>query len=176
MAETLSDLLTRCRGGDQDAYQVVIRRFQSKALDLAATLIGDRHLAEDAVQNAFWTAFTRLDQLREPDAFAGWFRQIVRTEAVRIARKKHPNRQTEMDEPIDNLSPHTIAAGQELRQLVQQAFDALPETNRQTAEMFYLDEQSCAQVAQKLSVPAGTVRRRLYDARQQLRKFLQGYL
>ncbi|MHC4551712.1 MAG: RNA polymerase sigma factor, partial [Planctomycetota bacterium] len=80
MAELLTDLLERCQHGDPAAYQAIVRRFQGKGLDLASSLIGDRHLAEDAVQNAFLTAFSRMDQLREPAAFAGWFRQIVRTE------------------------------------------------------------------------------------------------
>ena len=176
MAELLADLLERCRKGDQSAYQVVVKRFQNKALDLAKALIGDRHLAEDAIQGAFLTAFCRLNQLREPAAFVGWFRQIVRTEALRVLRKNSRNREKVVDYQSNQLSPLEKVELEELRQLIHQALSGLSKSNRQTAELFYLDEQSCAQVAHTLNVPTGTVKRRLYDTRQKLRDILLDYV
>ena len=176
MAELLADLLERCRKGDQFAYQVVVKRFQNKALDLAKALIGDRHLAEDAIQEAFLTAFCRLNQLREPAAFVGWFRQIVRTEALRVVRKNSRNREKVVGYQSNQLSPLEKIELEELRQIIHQALSGLSESSRETAELFYLDEQSCAEVAQTLNVPNGTVKRRLHDTRQKLRDILLGYI
>ena len=87
MKELIDDLLKRFQKGDQSAFRIIVKRFQGKALDLAESIIGDRHQAEDAVQTAFMLAFSRLNQLREIEAFPGWLRQIVRTEALKIIRK-----------------------------------------------------------------------------------------
>ena len=176
MTELLADLLGRCRKGDQSAYQVVVKRFQNKALDLAKALIGDRHLAEDAIQEAFLTAFCRLNQLREPAAFVGWFRQIVRTEALKVVRNNSRNREKVVDYQSNQPSPLEKVELEELQQIIHQALSGLSESSRQTAELFYLDEQSCAQVAHTLNVPKGTVKRRLYDTRQKLRDILLSYV
>ena len=81
MAELLNELLARCRRGDGQAVRTLVQRFGDSVRALARALLDDEHLAEDAVQAALLTAVQRLDQLRQPEAFAGWLRQIVRTEA-----------------------------------------------------------------------------------------------
>ncbi|MFC1677869.1 RNA polymerase sigma factor [Planctomycetota bacterium] len=176
MTELLADLLERCRKGEQSAYRVVVKRFQDKALDLAQALIGDRHLAEDAIQQGFLVAFCRLDQLREPAAFPGWFRQIVRTQALRIAHKNSKKKERSVEYQDNRLSPAEKLELEELRQIVRQALSELPKSSRETAELFYLDEQNCTEVADTLNIPKGTVKRRLYDTRQKLRDMLLGYI
>jgi RNA polymerase sigma factor (sigma-70 family) len=176
VAELLIEVLQRCRKGEQAAFKEIVRRFQSKALDLARSLIGDKHLAEDAVQSAFLKTFCRLSQLRQAEAFPGWFRQIVRTEALKVIRKNDKSRQEVAEQDGNQLSPIERIEREELRQIVRKSLFELSRDNRQTAELFYLDEQSCAEVANILNVPAGTVKRRLYDVRQKLQDVLGGYL
>lgn len=176
MTELLADLLERCRKGDQSAYHILVRRFQAKALDLAAALVGDRHLAEDVIQEAFLTAFSRLNQLRQPEAFAGWFRQIVRNQALKTARKNDKAKEELVEHQGKQLTPAENIERQELRQIVCKALAELPKSSRETAELFYLDQQSYIEVANTLNVPKGTVKRRLHDARQQLRGMLLGYV
>src|SRR5689334_4382413 len=74
----------------QAAFGEVVRRFQDMAYGYAYAALGDPHLAEDAVQEAFVAAWHRLDQLREAAAFPGWFRRILRTECRRLTRGKRP--------------------------------------------------------------------------------------
>jgi RNA polymerase sigma-70 factor (ECF subfamily) len=64
----------------------------------------------------------------------------------------------------------------ETRLLVREALAALPPAGRETAELFYLDEYNCAEVAELLHVPKGTVKRRLHDARSRLRDLLLGQI
>lgn len=176
MVETLADLLERCRKGDRSAFEIIVKRYQGKALDLAKALIGDRHLAEDAVQEAFLTAFCRLDQLREPAAFVGWFRQIVRRRVLQIVSKNGQAQELVADYAVSDLSPSGKIELIELREMIRKALAELSEPTQKTAELFYLDEQSCGQVARKLDVPVGTVKRRLYDARGKLRDLLREYV
>lgn len=176
MADLLAELLERCRSGDDSAYRTIVKRFQNKAFDLAKAILRDKHLAEDAVQEAFLSAFSKLSQLREPKAFPGWFRQIVRTEARRIILKKNKLSNDVKQEKNTELSPIERAELEELRKIVRQALKELPQTSRQTAELFYMDERSYIDIAQILDVPRGTVKSRLYEARQRLRNILLGYV
>jgi RNA polymerase sigma factor (sigma-70 family) len=173
VAELLSELLARCRRGDADAAAILVARFQPRAVEFAAALLGDEHLAEDAVQSAFVKALGRLNDLREADAFPGWFRQIVRTEALQLLRQRSTT-SPPADESVV-ADPSDAAGREELRELVRSALAALPPRGRETAELFYLDELDCPEVARRLDVPTGTVKRRLHDARKKLRALLLGY-
>ena len=75
--EEIEKLVRRARDGDARAYGHLVRRLQSAALSRARHMLGDYHLAEDAVQEAFVAAYADLGTLREPAAFAGWLLRIV---------------------------------------------------------------------------------------------------
>jgi RNA polymerase sigma-70 factor (ECF subfamily) len=181
VAQLLGELLERIRrDGDPGAVTTLVTRFQPWALDFArALLAGDAHLAEDAVQAAFVVALERLGDLRDDDAFPGWFRQILRTEAHRIARTR---RDASTGEATDHLagreaqaSPGDAVLGDERVQLVHAALASLSRPGREAAELFYLEQLDVAEVAERLAVPRGTVKRRLHDARRQLRGLLLPY-
>jgi len=178
MAERLGQLLRKCRDGDDAAVTLLVRRFRTRALDLAGALTGDDHLAEDAVQTAFLDALARLDDLREPEAFPGWFRQIVRTRCNRIVRRKREHPTPEIAESATDAqgSPFDDVERRERVTVVRAALALLPADQRETAERFYLADQSCADIADRMNVPRGTVKRRLHDVRHRLRGMLLGYV
>jgi RNA polymerase sigma factor (sigma-70 family) len=176
-AELLSELLVRCRAGDESAVAELVRRFRPWAVDFAAALLGgDFHLAEDAVQAAFLITLSRLGELREPNAFAGWFRQIVRTETRRIGRRRGNHVVVEVTDdaaPTDRASPLDAVELDERRAAVRAAIESLPRRASETAALHYLEELEIREVAQRLSIPSGTVKRRLHDAREKLRERLK---
>jgi len=175
--ESLPELLGGCRAGDEAAIAELVRRFQTWGIDLARALVDDAGLAEDVVQEAFVTALQQLDRLREPMAFPGWFRQIVRTHANRVTRKRREVAVADMEGAVrEECSAPDALAQEELRECVRDAVRNLPAAGRATAELFYLDERSCGEVADLLGVPTGTVKRRLHDARKRLRDMLLGYV
>ena len=176
MADLLEELLARCAKGDQEATAELVCRFLRYAMNLAVHILEDRHLAEDAVQEAFLTAFDRLEDLRTPAAFPGWLRQIVRTHATRARRRlESTNRLAER--AVDRrLSPAEQIETEERKRQVRVALASLPDRSRETAELFYLNELDHYRVAEVLNVPTGTVKRRLHDARRHLRDQLAPYL
>ncbi|MBN2311423.1 MAG: sigma-70 family RNA polymerase sigma factor [Candidatus Hydrogenedentes bacterium] len=177
MTEKLDSLLAACRAGDSDAIARWVARFRPRALAVARGFVADEGLAEDAVQEAFVAALDRLDGLRDADAFPTWFRQVVRTYALRIVRNRRelPGAD-DFERPSDTPSPREHAHRAELARIVRDAFRALSGPGRETAELFYLEERSCAEVAGILNVPEGTVKRRLHDVRGRLRGMLLGSL
>jgi RNA polymerase sigma factor (sigma-70 family) len=177
VSEGLTDLLRRCQDGQPSAVSALVTRFQPWALDLACAFVPDDGLAEDAVQEAFVAALTRLGDLRDPVAFPGWFRQIIRTHASRITRKRREVLLPAAPEPVGSFpSPSVALERGEIRELVRKALAGLPPAGRETAKLFYLDEHSCGEVADLLQVPTGTVKRRLHDARKRLRGMLLGHI
>lgn len=176
----LAPLIEQCRKGDGEAIERLVRQFQERAGNYANAILRDADLAEDAVQEAFVAALQSLGQLRDAEAFPLWFRRIVRTQAIRILRHRR-----ELPLPLDEGDHQAVATQEtpirriereELARRVREALQTLPEASRQAAELFYLDELSCAQTAETLQIPLGTVKRRLHDARRQLRDILAGSL
>jgi RNA polymerase sigma-70 factor (ECF subfamily) len=169
--ELLPELLERCRDGDRQAAERLVRRFYNYALTLARALVDDSQ-TEDVVQEAMLTMLAHLDQVRDPHAFAGWLRQIVRTHAARAARRRSPLLGLAEEPPVYH-SPADRAQLHELCQQVRAALACLPLAGQQTARLYYIDGLDQRQIAIQLAVPVGTVKRRLYDARVKLRKILR---
>jgi RNA polymerase sigma-70 factor (ECF subfamily) len=177
VAELLSELLPRCRRGDHDAVAVLVNRFQPWAIDFATALLhGDTHLAEDVVQAAFVVALARLGDIRDPRAFPGWLRQIIRTECQRIARGRREAAEITRDRPSRATSPVETVEARERARIVREAIAALSRRSRETAELYYLEQLDGATIAERLMIPPGTVKRRLHDAREALRGLLLGYV
>src|SRR6476646_525005 len=88
--DSLTALVIAAQAGDLDAFGQVVERFQRMAYAVAYTMLGDAHLAEDVVQEAFIEAYICLPKLREPAAFPGWFRRIVLKRGDRLVRGKTP--------------------------------------------------------------------------------------
>jgi RNA polymerase sigma factor (sigma-70 family) len=177
VALMLRELLGQCRNGEEEAIVELVRRFQPWALNLARAFVLDADLAEDAVQESFVDALKRLPDLRDPDAFPGWFRQIIRTHACRITRSRREVVGETNDEVASGQpSPRQSAERKETAVVVREALASLPPQGREAVELFYLEERSCREIAGSLRIPEGTVKRRLHDARRRLRGMLLGYV
>lgn len=171
--EQLRALVTEARLGNLAAFGRLVESFQQMALGLAYARLRDAHLAEDAAQEAFLQAYHDLPTLRRPEAFPKWFRQIVLKHCDRLTRRKriptvpegHAG-QTESGDP----RPSERLESQELKDCVLQAIEALPERQQVTTKLFYVDGLSQKQVAEFMEVPVSTVKKRLYEARQEMKR------
>lgn len=177
MADTLSEVIAKCAAGDEQAVATLVERFQPWALDFAAAILDDRSMAADVVQESFVAALEKLTDLREADAFPGWFRQIIRTHASRVNRRR-TDRLLPEDYEVQSagLTPRDEAHKRQLEKEVRRAVTSLPQPSRQTTELFYFAEMPHAEIAARMRVPVGTVKRRLHDARKTLRSVLTGRL
>ncbi len=163
----LQTLVGQSREGNLRAFEELVRRFQDMAHGYAYSILGDFHLAEDAAQEAFIEAFYKLDTLREPAAFPGWFRKIVFKQCDRITRRKVL--------PVAPLEEGRHVAGKraarnELHDGVLEAVQGLPETQRETTTLYYINGYSQAEIAEFLEVPLTTVQKRLHDSRRKLKE------
>jgi RNA polymerase sigma factor (sigma-70 family) len=138
-------------------------------------LLNDTHLAEEAVQEAFVAALLRLPDLRKDEAFPAWFRQIVRTQAHRILRKRNePTCEVLLDSPAGEPSPPENLERREQMEALRAALQQLPVAGRETVQLHYMEGRSIGEISAALGLPSGTVKRRLHDARVRLRDLLLG--
>ena len=164
----LESLVERAREGDADAYGVLVRRFQDMAVGYGYSILRDFHLAEDAAQEAFFEAHRNLSQLREPAAFAGWFRKIVFKQCDRITRRNQV-----ATIPLDAAhDPPAEGNDRQMKHDVLEAIHGLPEHERAATLLFYISGYSMEEVGDFLDVPVSTVKGRLHSARNRLRAAL----
>ena len=138
-SEVLRSLVMLASAGDANAYGEIVSRFRAMAVGYAYARLNDRHLAEDAAQEAFIAAWQSLSQLREPDRFAGWLRRIVHTRCERMRRRAAvPN--IRLDALGDPPEPGVDDSAR--WQLLEQAVTQLPNAQRTVLTLFYYGEHS----------------------------------
>jgi len=170
MAE-LSWLVERSREGDLGAFTELVRRFQDMTHGYAYSILGDFHLAQDVAQEAFVDAYYKLNALREPAAFPGWFRRIVFKHCDRvIQRKSVPT--VPLEEGMRVAEPNPERS--ELQERVLEAIRDLPERQREATTLYYINGYSQKEISDFLEVPVTTVKKRLHDSRNKLKKRMIG--
>ena len=167
----LSGLIKAARKGDSDAFEEVLRRFQDMAVGYAYAMLGDWQEAEDAAQEAFIAAWIGLVNLRDTAAFPGWFRRIVYTKAQRRLRVKGPLLVSlEQVGEIAAGDQASVPAPSPAADALAAALETLPEAQRAVVLLHYMNDYRQSEIADFLDIPIGTVKSRLYHARQSLKE------
>lgn len=159
-------------GERHEAFGELVAGFQDMAFACAYGVLGDFYLAEEAAQEAFITAWQRLDQLRAPEAFPGWLRRIVLTQCGRLTRGrrlKFVPLDSVTQRPCADPDPQTAAERRESRARVLAAVKALPEKERQVLSLFYVGGYTQSDIMEFLQLPLSTVTKRLHTARRRLK-------
>jgi len=166
-------LVTAVQNGTRSAFGQLVVQFQDMAYFTAYRFLGQQQQAQDATQEAFWEAYRCLPNLREPQAFPGWLRRIVLKQCDRLTRSQRATLLALDDAPdlaTDLSGPEAMLEQLQHRQAVLAAVNNLPEIYREVTRLFYLHGRSYHNIATELNLPLSTVKKRLYDARQQLKE------
>jgi len=169
----LSNFVINARNGDLNAYAEIVGRFQHMACRYAYSILTDHHLAEDAAQEAFIQAHRDLHKLSSPAAFPGWFRRIVFKSCDRLIRRKSlrtVSLKVASEVSAREPTPDELADKREMAAEVIKAIESLPETERVSTTLFYLNGLSQKDIAKFLDVPVTAVNNFLYRSRQKLRR------
>ncbi|MBX3423552.1 MAG: sigma-70 family RNA polymerase sigma factor [Pirellulaceae bacterium] len=170
--QSLVDLVLDAKRGDRQAQCQLYERYYQSTLALAFRKLGNWDEAEELVQDVFIQAFQRIEQLRMPEAFGGWLRQIVRRMAINRLTRRSAVGCADVDamehEDLGARNPLDILLRNERCQQVHSSLERLGETDRQTLEAFYMGGQSLIEMAAYFEAPIGTIKRRLHIARKRL--------
>ncbi|ATW29280.1 RNA polymerase sigma factor RpoE [Candidatus Williamhamiltonella defendens] len=186
MTERLTDqaLVERVQSGDQQSFNLLVIRYQHKVAKIASRYIPSSDVP-DVVQESFIKAYRALKLFRGESAFYTWLYRIVINTAKNhlIAQGRHPPANDvdaddiKNDENITALkeisNPESLLLSEELRQAIFNALELLPEDLRVTITLRELEGLSYEEIANIMDCPVGTVRSRIFRARDAIDNKIQ---
>ena len=184
MSNLASDkkLVERVQKGDKGAFDLLVLKYQHKIVNLVMRYVRDPELALDIAQEAFIKAYRALPRFRGDSAFYTWmYRIAVNTAKNHLAAQRRRPMDVELDlqdpEQYDlhaklkeTDTPEGLALGNELKETVERAIAALPEDLRTAIILRELEGMSYEEIAQTMDCPVGTVRSRIFRARDAIGK------
>jgi RNA polymerase sigma-70 factor (ECF subfamily) len=184
---TDQDLVERVQRGDKTAFDLLVRKYQHRVVKLVMRYLRDPADAEDVTQEAFIKAYRALPKFRGESAFYTWLYRIAINTAknAAVARSRSPveydldlqNSDESYDlqaRMADHDTPEALALADEIRVVVESAIASLPEELRTAIVLRELDGQSYEAIAATMDCPVGTVRSRIFRAREVIdRRLLQ---
>ena len=175
--ETDQQLVVRAQRGDTRAFDLLVLKYQGRIATLVARFVNDAAEVEDVTQEAFIKAFIALPKFRGDSAFYTWLYRIASNAAKNylVARGRRPAttadvQDAEYFEEGDALreieTPENAYFGSELAKTVQSALEGLPEELRAALSLREFDGLSYEEIADVMACPVGTVRSRIFRARE----------
>jgi RNA polymerase sigma-70 factor, ECF subfamily len=168
LAFTDAELVRAACNGDVSGFGELYRRHYAAAVGIAYCAIADRHLAEDAAQEAFAIACRDLRRLRRAEKFAPWLHAICRKVARRLAKSRLRH-----SLPTDVGSATDTGKDDDRAELVQQSVQRLPERAREVVLLHYFSGLTHEQVAAALGTSPQAVHGRLLRARRKMAEDLR---
>ncbi len=182
------ELVTKAKEGDSKAYDKLILLYKDAVYSIIYRMVHNKQEAEDLTQETFIKAYKSIGSFNEAYAFSTWLFKIATNGCIDHFRKrklktysmeetvryKDDELRQEYADPepgIDHQLEH-----KERAQMIRQAIEQLPEKYRIVIEMRHQQEQSYEEIAQALSLPLGTIKARIFRAREMLNKNLKGKL
>ena len=171
-------LIQRVLDGDDNAFTVLVNRYEKAIHTFVWRKIGDFHTAEELTQDIFLKAYKKLPLLKPPYHFLGWLYVIAARRCIAWMRKKQQSITSldamsaaqlgELSYTQYEMTRAEAADVERQRSLVKQLLQKLPESERTVVTMHYLAEMSCEKISEFLGVSPNTVKSRLHRARKRL--------
>ena len=182
------ELVERVRAGDKRAFDLLVLKYQQKVANLVARYIRDPSETQDVTQEVFIKAYRALKNFRGESAFYTWLYRIAINTAKNflVAQARRPpgsDVEAETAEQLDvgsrlkeYATPESLVLTDEIAVTVKLAVDGLPEDLRIAITLRELEGMSYEEIAEAMSCPIGTVRSRIFRAREAIEKRLKPLL
>ncbi|WP_221356407.1 RNA polymerase sigma factor [Streptomyces beigongshangae] len=163
-------LAVRAAEGDEDAFAVLVQRHAPALIRLAARLLGNRAEAEDAVQDAFISAWRRLPEFRNRSSFGTWMYRILTNRCLNVLRSRRPvaslDAARDVPAPEHSASPARMAEARDAVRELRAALDLLSVEQRACWVLRELDGRSYEFIADAVGISQEAVRARVFRARR----------
>jgi RNA polymerase sigma-70 factor (ECF subfamily) len=186
--ETDQQLVERAQQGDTRAFDLLVKKYQHKIIGLIGRYVHDHSEVQDVAQEAFIKAYRALDKFRSESAFYTWmYRIAINTAKNHLVSKGRRPPGSDLDigdaEVLDQSgrlsdieTPEASASRDQLEAAVFEALENLPEDLRTAITLRELDGLSYEDIANIMQCPVGTVRSRIFRAREAVDKHIQPYV
>ncbi len=188
MKEKDSELIRLAKAGDSKAYDQLLHKYKNQVYNLIYRMVRNKQEAEDLTQEAFIKAFKSLVSFNEDYAFSTWLYKIATNNCIDYFRKrklqtysldkpiKYKDSEIQQELPDPELNPEKKILALERSRIIQDAIDSLPEKYHTAIVMRHREEKSYEEIAEILNLPLGTVKARIFRAREMLNKALKDRL
>ena len=164
----------QAQSGSREALNELFKGVQEPLYRYIVSVVNERHLAEDILQEVFIRIYRKLRWLREPQAFRAWCYQIATREAFRYLKRERLWTDQIRDEGVLNVLPAGDPVySPELVKRLPELVGSLSPASRAVIVLFYLHEMSLVETAAVLEIPVGTVKSRLAYGLESLRRRLE---
>lgn len=173
-----AEVVARVRGGEREAYALLVRRYQDLLYRYALRMTGQPDTAADLVQSAFVKAYAQLEGCRDPGRFGAWVFRIA-ANACRDHLKSGRRRDVSLEHTSSIRSAADPAADlerAELRRVLQGALERLPLPQREAFVLKHVEGRSYEEMAELLQEPVPALKMRVHRARQALKAMLEEVL
>ena len=192
LVEPTSDqlLVQRVQSGDQKAFELLVAKYQRRIFRLISRFVRDTALAEDVAQETFLRAYRAIGQFRGDSQFYTWLYRIAvntakkslsdsaRDPVIRESSTVSEDGETFVsgEQLTDMETPGAVLASREIARTVNAAMEALPEDLRTAIALREIEGMSYEDIAQAMNCPVGTVRSRIFRAREAIARQLRPLL
>ncbi len=186
--ETDSTLINQAKSGDAQAYDKLLNKYRNSVYNLVYRMVRDVEEAEDLTQEAFIKAFNSLAQFNEDYAFSTWLYKIATNNCIDFFRKRklqtlsidkpiqYKDSEIHQELPDPELNPEKSILAGERSSIIREAIESLPEKYYTAIVLRHTEEKSYEEIAEILHLPIGTVKARIFRAREMLNKALRDRL
>ena len=186
--DTDQELVRRVQAGDQTAFNLLVLKYQHRVLKLVGRFVNDAAEAEDVAQEAFLKAYRALASFRGDSAFYTWLYRIAINTAKNalVSQRRRPvDFDLDLQDPEqydrhaklkEADTPEGVLLTDEIRTVVEEAMAELPEDLRTAIVLRELEGLSYEEIAEAMDCPVGTVRSRIFRAREAIDKKLKPLL
>ena len=181
-------LVQRVQAGEKAAFDLLVRKYQHRVLKLVSRFVSDAAEAEDVAQEAFLKAYRALASFRGDSAFYTWLYRIAINTAKNalVSNRRRPvDFDLDLQDPEqydrharlkEGDTPEGVLLTEEIRSVVEKAMEQLPEDLRTAIVLRELEGLSYEEIAEAMDCPVGTVRSRIFRAREAIDKKLKPLL
>lgn len=181
-------LVQRVQKGDKSAFDLLVLKYQHRVLKLVGRFVSDAAEAQDVAQEAFLKAYRALPSFRGESAFYTWLYRIAINTAKNalVSNRRRPvDFDLDLQDPEqydrhaklkDVDTPEGVLLTEEIRSVVEHAMEQLPEDLRTAIVLREIEGLSYEEIAEAMDCPVGTVRSRIFRAREAIDKRLQPLL
>jgi RNA polymerase sigma-70 factor, ECF subfamily len=167
------DLVVRAQSGDQEAFAALVQMTSDRLYALAARILRDNDLAEDALQGALVSVWRQLPTLRDPDRFEAWVRRVLVHACYAEARRRRSWAANIRVLPVDGPASPDSSLTIDDRDALDRAFRRLSVEQRAVFVLHHHQGLPLVEIADTLGIPAGTARSRLHYATRVLRAAIE---
>jgi len=179
-------LVERVKKGDARAFDLLVLKYQHRVIAVISKLVRDRDAAQDIAQDTFVRAWKAIDKFRGDSAFYTWLYRIATNTAKNwlVAQGRRPRQDVDIDdheapelaELSDAATPDAVTNSEQLAEKIQQAMNKLPSELRRAISLRELDGLSYEEIAEELDCPVGTVRSRIFRAREAINQVISPFM